>query len=215
MIGSAQQVLWLSWFFSPPQPYGCRAHAWSSEIQPQLGEGGAPQRQRLTNCPIAVRKELVQVSPHHRGNLAVGPALSRSTQLKCTEWETVPPAPTPTSHTAHTGSPQRGISLCFLAIPNIPHHHRHSSQLTPQCPFDGCATASKNQQQHSEAVQYPDGRMSTLWGGSIIQPQHGVQHSTPTLPSEQACLYSFLNLLIFFIYYVAQGLIYYPCYPLH
>lgn len=171
----------LSWFFSPPQPYDHRAQAWSRETR----EKGLHLRGRgYLIAPFAVRKELVPVSLHHRGNPAVGPALSRSTQLKCTEWETALPGPIPTSHSAHHRSLQRGISLCFLAIPNIPHDHLHSRQLTPPCPFDGCATASEKQQQHSEAVQYADGWTSIPWGGSIIQPQHVVQHSTPTLPSE-------------------------------
>lgn len=68
---------------------------------------------------FAVRKELVQLSPHHRGNPTRGPALSRSTQLKCPEWETAPPCPTAASQGPQPSGPQQGVSFCFLAIPPI------------------------------------------------------------------------------------------------
>ena len=157
----------------------------------------------------------MQVSPHHRAKSCHRTwATQEHTAKMYGEWDTALPGPTPTSHSARLRSPQWGIPL-FSRNTQYPHHHLHSSQFTPPCPFDGCAIASAAQQQHSEAVQYPGGWMPPPWGRSVTQLQHEVEHSTPTVPGEQACQYSFLDLLIFLMHSVAQGLIYHPCYPLH
>lgn len=178
--------LFFSWFFSPPQPYGCRAETSLEQGDPpDPGEEGAPQRQSLSNCPTCSEAGACASESIPQWKSCCGTCAIQEHRAKMYgTGETSFPSPTPTSHSARPRSPQWGISLCFLTIPNILHHHLHSSHLTPPRPSDGCGTAFKNQQQHSEAVQHPGGWISTPWGGSTIQPQHGVQQGTPALPGE-------------------------------